>query len=118
MSKTLCDSLIPFTWHEPIRCEKRAGHKGDHWCKDTGWTNESETAPELSAAELAFLDRPDAPESLRERLAAAIAREDQAALAGAALTWEQTQAAMGDGGAYYRRLADVALEVVTESALR
>lgn len=60
-----CGSLIPFTWHEQIRCERRRGHAGDHWCEDTGWSNEDEPAPSPT---------PPARDSGRDEAREAVAR--------------------------------------------
>jgi hypothetical protein len=62
-----CDSLIPFTWHEQIRCELSVGHSGDHWCEDTGWENEtSPDSLELSLTERIVVDRFEAGEPAPE----------------------------------------------------
>jgi hypothetical protein len=47
-----CGSLIPFAWHEQVRCRMPAGHDADHWCEDTGWSNdESATPPAVRAGD-------------------------------------------------------------------
>lgn len=76
------------------------------------------TAPQLSEVEQRFLDRPEAPEGLRERVAAELAHEDQKALLHGPMGWERTKATAPEGAQYYRRLADRAIAVITESALR
>lgn len=76
------------------------------------------TVPELSAWELARLDYPYAPESLRERVAAALAAEDQQSLQSGPLGWAETQRRWPDALPKYRAMADAAIAVVTESALR
>lgn len=75
------------------------------------------TAPELSAAERAYLDRPEAPESIRERLAAEFAAEDAVPMLNPP-TWENVKEQAPWRAEYYRRLADRALAIMTESALR
>lgn len=77
------------------------------------------TAPELSPSEIARWEaHEDAPESLRERVAAELAHEDQKALLHGPMGWERTKATAPEGAQYYRRLADRAIAVITESALR
>lgn len=76
------------------------------------------TVPELSPWEQARLGYPHAPESLRERVAAALAEEDQRSLLSGPLGWPETQRRWPDACGKYRSMADAVLAVVTESALR
>jgi hypothetical protein len=47
----LCDDLIPFAWHEQVRCLMPAGHDGDHWHEDTGWSNDESAPPAVRTGE-------------------------------------------------------------------
>lgn len=80
------------------------------------------TAPDLSTREAGKIARfsltPDAPESLRERVAAAIAAEDQRSLLSGPLGWPETRRRWPEAIPKYLSMADAAIATVSESALR